>query len=228
MNDLIIVLDNEPRVSHKVIAENTSNKVQSIQDLITKNLPDFEEFGTMEVEILNVKNSAGASNQQKTYFLNEYQATLLMTYLRNSEIVKKFKISLVKEFYKLKENHRKSLENNKAHITGGYKSQLSQKNSKIKALETQLLMLDCSLDAEIDYRLRAKALYPIILNRFDLLDEKLHDRFLSLPYLEEYLNDIKQLLAVEARKCKYITILGNGTAVNNFVIEDSNKKLTFK
>jgi phage regulator Rha-like protein len=40
--------------------------------------------------------------QAKTYFLNEQQATLLLTYLRNSEIVREFKKALVKAFYELK------------------------------------------------------------------------------------------------------------------------------
>ena len=39
---------------------------------------------------------------EKTYFLNEPQVTLLLTFMRNNEIVKKFKIKLVKEFFKIR------------------------------------------------------------------------------------------------------------------------------
>lgn len=84
-----------------------------------------------------------------------------MTYLRNSEIVRKFKKSLVKEFFTLRDTK------NIRFITGGYKSQISQKNSKIKKLEQKVLMLEAGLDKKIDFRLKAKALYPIILHRMD-------------------------------------------------------------
>lgn len=131
MTNLVTLLDNEPRVSHNVIAEHTSNKSKSIQDLIIKNLSDFEEFGTIEVEIVHVKNSVGASNQQKTYYLNEYQTTLLMTYLRNSEIVKQFKMSLVKEFYRLKEEFIKQLQLNSSDQVAKLQETILEQNKLI-------------------------------------------------------------------------------------------------
>ncbi len=39
----------------------------------------------------------------KVYYLNEQQATLLMTFLDNSEIVVKFKVELVKQFYHMRQ-----------------------------------------------------------------------------------------------------------------------------
>ena len=103
MSRLIEIIEDEARVSHRVIAESTSNRLQSIQDLITRNISDFQEFGALEAEEKKVTNSVGAINIQKTYFLNEPQATLLMTYLRNSEIVKEFKKKLVKAFFAMKQ-----------------------------------------------------------------------------------------------------------------------------
>jgi len=39
---------------------------------------------------------------EKTYFLNEPQATLLLTFMRNNDIVINFKVRLVQEFFKMR------------------------------------------------------------------------------------------------------------------------------
>lgn len=101
---LVTVQDNSLVVSHKVIAEHTNNKSTSITRIIDNYLSDFEAFGRVGFEIIPLKTNGGVQ-ESKTYFLNEQQATLLLTYLRNSEIVRKFKIALVKEFYELREKN---------------------------------------------------------------------------------------------------------------------------
>ena len=105
MMAIVIVQDNTPVVSHRVIAENTGNQAKHLFELISKHKSDFEQFGHLPFETETVTNSAKAINKSKTYYLNEQQSTLLMTYLRNSEIVRKFKIALVKEFYELREKN---------------------------------------------------------------------------------------------------------------------------
>ena len=92
-------------VSHKIIAEHTNNKSTSIARIIYNYLQDFELFGNVSFEMTSIKNSKNKINEEITYYLNEQQATLLLTYLRNSEIVRKFKVTLVKEFYELKERN---------------------------------------------------------------------------------------------------------------------------
>ncbi|EJF05852.1 Phage regulatory protein Rha (Phage_pRha) [Thiovulum sp. ES] len=100
---LVEIFDNEPRVSHRVIAEQTSNLERSISKLITTHYTKFELFGKVRFEIASIKNSKNRVNEEKTYFLNEPQATLLLTFMRNNEIVISFKVTLVKEFYKMRE-----------------------------------------------------------------------------------------------------------------------------
>ena len=39
---------------------------------------------------------------EKTYFLNEPQTTLILTFMRNNEIVINFKVRLVQEFFKIR------------------------------------------------------------------------------------------------------------------------------
>jgi phage regulator Rha-like protein/ribosomal protein L7/L12 len=132
---IVEMIDDEPRISHRTIAEQTNNKPKSILDLITKNENDFEEFGQLRFKIATVRNSVGAENQQKTYFLNEQQATLLMTYLRNSEIVRKFKIRLVKEFYKMRE----LLQNQ--NVSGNPQSEILQIEKEMIGLKTAIEIL---------------------------------------------------------------------------------------
>lgn len=101
---LVIVQDNFPVVSHKVIAEHTNNKSTSIARIIDNYLSDFEAFGRVGFKIIPLKTNGGLQ-ESKTYYLNEQQSTLLLTYLRNSEIVRKFKVALVKEFYELRDKN---------------------------------------------------------------------------------------------------------------------------
>ena len=101
--NIVEVYEDELRVSHRVIAEQTDNQVVSVQNLITDNIKDLEEFGRVHFKNEAIKNIKNKINEEKTYYLNEPQATLLITFMRNSEIVKKFKVSLVKEFYRMKD-----------------------------------------------------------------------------------------------------------------------------
>lgn len=93
--DLVEVIHDEIKISHLVIAEHTKNKPESIRDIIGKYKTDFSEFGATDFKSVGTN---GTKNFQKVYYLNRDQSLLLMTYLRNNQIVRKFKIELVKAF----------------------------------------------------------------------------------------------------------------------------------
>lgn len=101
MYELVEVRQDEVFTNSKVIAEGTGNQHNSIQRILSKYIEDFEEFGQLRFEMRPVKYARG-TNEEKVYLLNEEQATLLMTYLRNNEIVRKFKKNLVSQFYKMR------------------------------------------------------------------------------------------------------------------------------
>lgn len=154
MKHLIEIIEKEPRISHSVIAENTDNKNKSIQDRILKNLSDFEEFGILVIQEIESKNSVGAINKQKIYLLNEAQATLLMTYLRNNEVVRNFKKALVKEFFLLREDNNSKIKSLTGRI-GGLTSTNNMYKNKIELLENQLkdqklLPAGKTLDEKVD------------------------------------------------------------------------------
>jgi len=83
-----------------VIAENCDNRSHKVvMNLLNKYKEDFEEFGRVDFKNATLQTSGGL--QEITYCdLTEDQATLLVTYFRNTPTVRKFKIKLVKEFRK--------------------------------------------------------------------------------------------------------------------------------
>lgn len=102
-NELVILKNETLVVSHIILAEKTANDKISIRKLIDKNIIDLEEFGKLSFQMTPIKNSKNKENEFKEYFLNEQQATLIITYLRNNEIVREFKKNLVKAFFELRE-----------------------------------------------------------------------------------------------------------------------------
>ena len=104
MNELVHLAPNtqEPFTTSEVIAECAGVKRHAIQVLIQQHEKDFQEFGKVSFEM---RPLAGSKTGQmfKVYYLNEQQATLLMTYLRNTEVVRAFKKELVRQFYAMRE-----------------------------------------------------------------------------------------------------------------------------
>lgn len=98
MYELIEVRKDEIFTNSKIIAEGTNNQHHSITAIMQKYESDFNEFGKVRFEMRPLPSG----QKEKIYLLNEEQATLLMTYLRNSEITRKFKKELVRQFYAMR------------------------------------------------------------------------------------------------------------------------------
>lgn len=89
--------DGEPFTTSLVIAAETGNEHASVIKLVRENADDLNEVGTLRFEIAK-------SGGRPTEFaeLDEPAAALLMTYLRNSPVVKDFKKRLVRDFYAMR------------------------------------------------------------------------------------------------------------------------------
>lgn len=85
-------------VASTTVAENTGVQHKNVLELVRSNRADFEEFGGVAFETRPFPTSGG-TQYRDVALLNEHQATLLLTFMRNSPIVKVFKKSLVKAFY---------------------------------------------------------------------------------------------------------------------------------
>ena len=88
-----------PDTTADTVAQYAQVRHKTINELIRKHEKDLEEFGTLAFEMEACPHRTGAS-VQKLYHLNEQQATLLITYLKNTAPVRRFKKALVREFFK--------------------------------------------------------------------------------------------------------------------------------
>ena len=89
----------EPYTTSEIIAECADVQHHTITRTIRKNISRFERYGKVGFKI-----QAMASGQQsKNYILNEQQATLLITFLKNTEQVATFKENLVKAFFEMRD-----------------------------------------------------------------------------------------------------------------------------
>ena len=99
MTDLIVVKDRTALTTTLAIAEGTGHQHATIIKLVRKYQDDLTEFGPLGFEIHVAKRPQGGGTPTEYALLNERQATLLMTYMRNSGVVRQFKKKLVKAFY---------------------------------------------------------------------------------------------------------------------------------
>lgn len=90
----------EPYTTSEIIAECAEVKHDTVQSLIRNHQEDFESYGIIGFEIRKLD---GRGRPMKIYRLNEQQATLLITYLKNTAPVRKFKMNLVKAFFEMRD-----------------------------------------------------------------------------------------------------------------------------
>lgn len=92
----------EPYTTVDTVAQYAQVQQQTVEHLIRKHMKDLEEFGKVGFEIRAVEGSR-TGQYAKVYHLNEQQATLLITYLRNTEPVRRFKKALVRGFFEARQ-----------------------------------------------------------------------------------------------------------------------------
>lgn len=89
----------EPYTTSEIIAAGAGVQRRTVDHLLLAHKTDFEEFGILRFEIAK---TGGRGRPEIIYHLNEQQATLLMTYLKNTEVVRAFKKELVRQFYAMR------------------------------------------------------------------------------------------------------------------------------
>lgn len=101
-SNIVFVGENGEAVTTSLaIAEGTEVQHKNILEMVRKNEQDFNDFGRVTFETRPFETAGGIQNREVA-ILNEQQATLLLTYMRNNEIVKKFKKHLVKSFFEIR------------------------------------------------------------------------------------------------------------------------------
>lgn len=96
MTNLVTLSGDIAVTSTLTVAKNTDNEHASVIVLVRKYLADLQDFG--QVDLKSTRPERGGHPIEYAE-LNEQQATLLLTYMRNSPIVRAFKKSLVRAFF---------------------------------------------------------------------------------------------------------------------------------
>lgn len=99
-NQLVFEKKGQAFTNSLIIAEKSENQHESVVRMISNNLIDLEEYG--KVEFTDLK-SGKRGRPTRMYLLNERQSTLLLTYLDNTDPVKRFKKDLVRAFFKMQD-----------------------------------------------------------------------------------------------------------------------------
>ena len=111
MNDLVTIFDGNPVTTTLILSEGTNNEHHSVIKLVRKYVDDLEEFGPCRFEIDMVNRKQGGGKPIEYAYLNEPQATLLMTYMSNTPIIREFKKRLVAAFFEMAAGRALSIHN---------------------------------------------------------------------------------------------------------------------
>lgn len=147
INEELVFLDanGEPFTTTQVISDETENQHESVMRLIRGNIADFEEFGVVRFEIGKPAESENGGGRPVTFaVLNEPQAALVITYLRNTPKVRDFKKRLVRGFFVMRQAlAQRATQPLRGHdlMAAGYveaMKQLEARDARIYQLETKI------------------------------------------------------------------------------------------
>ena len=94
--DIVTLIKGSAVTTTIAIAEGIQNEHASVILLVRKYIDDLNEFG-----LVDFKSESSGGRPTEFALLNEQQSTLLLTYMRNSDVVREFKKRLVKAFWKM-------------------------------------------------------------------------------------------------------------------------------
>lgn len=105
MSELVFSRDGIAVTTSLLVAKGVQVEHRAVLQLIRKYIPDFETFGSLIFETVKGKAlpQGGFAKSTEIAILNEQQATLLVTYCKNTEVVRRFKVALVKAFYEARQ-----------------------------------------------------------------------------------------------------------------------------
>lgn len=133
MYELVELKGNDVFTNSKVIADGTNNQHESVVAIIRKYEKDILDFGN--IDFFDLK-SGKRGRPERVYYLNEEQATFVITLLRNSKIVVKFKKELVRQFYAM----RRFILEKQSKLWG--ETRIANKENRLKETDVIKLLVD--------------------------------------------------------------------------------------
>lgn len=107
MCDLVIIEENKACTTSLAIADGTGNEHRVVLQLISRHKKRIEHFGEISFnsapQMRNLDNKGLGGRPVRVAMLNEAQATLVMTMMRNTPRVLDFKVALVEAFFKARD-----------------------------------------------------------------------------------------------------------------------------
>lgn len=153
---IVTIKDGDVVTTTLAIAEGTRNDHASVIKLARTYQADLEEFGPVGFEIHVVTRPQGGGTPTEFAILNEPQSTLLLTYMRNTEIVRAFKKKLVREFWEMVQQRNERNPSLPADYIGALEHLLASKRSEQLAIEQRDHAIETK--AEIGSRREATAM----------------------------------------------------------------------
>lgn len=105
IQNLVVVVNGEPLSSSDVIAVGMKAKHKNVLELIRRHADTLAQFGPLAFETRKGKalSHGGFAKATEVAMLNERQAALLISLMRNSDEVVAFKANLIAEFYRMRD-----------------------------------------------------------------------------------------------------------------------------
>lgn len=100
---LVTAVDGEPRASSEVIARGVKAQHASVIKLVRRHQAALESFGKVGFEIRPRSKGAHGGGDVEFALLNEHQAALIISFMRNSPEVVEFKVRLIREFFRMRD-----------------------------------------------------------------------------------------------------------------------------
>lgn len=137
-NPLVVVVSGEPLASSVVIAQGMKASHKSVIQLIRKHLEVLGQFGGVAFEMRPFATKGGQQVREEA-FLNEQQAALLISMMRNTADVLAFKASLIREFFRMRDALQQRTSNLWQQLQGAIAQEVE---SKVRASFGSHLMLE--------------------------------------------------------------------------------------
>ncbi len=99
---LVVIVDGEPLASTQTICKGMKAQHASTMKLLRKHQKALERFGRVRFEIQPFETNGGTQSREVA-LLNEQQAALLISLMRNTPSVVCFKADLIAEFFRMRD-----------------------------------------------------------------------------------------------------------------------------
>ena len=138
IGDLVNEVDGEARASSEVIASGVGIQHKNVMALVRKYESQLTEFGLIAFQTRPRQKGRHGGGDIEYVMLNEQQASLLILLMRNAPRAVEFKVSLIREFFRM----RSELQNKQVNLWQQMQDLIAKEvNSQVRASFGSHLML---------------------------------------------------------------------------------------